>query len=88
MRASTQRASRRQRERKVLLRALRELRIERGFTQHELALAIGSKQAFVSKYETGERRLDFIDLVAVCEALGVTITTFADKFERLRRALK
>jgi len=38
-------------------------------------------QSFVSKYETGERRLDVIELRAVCEALGTTLSTFVKRFE-------
>jgi len=37
---------------------------------------MGVKQAFVSKYETGERRLDFIDLIG--------IVTFWDVYRKVR----
>ena len=57
-----QRAIRKQRERKIFLDLLRELRKQKGLTQGQLAKGIGAKQGFVSKYETGERRLDFLDL--------------------------
>ena len=53
-----------------------------------MAKAIGAKQAFVSKYETGERRLDFLDLVAICEVLSIPIVKFAERFETARRVLK
>jgi transcriptional regulator with XRE-family HTH domain len=86
--ASTQRSSRKQRERKILLDLLRELRKHEDVTQNQMAKAIGVKQAFVSKYETGERRLDFLDLVAICEVLGMSIVKFAERFEAARRALK
>lgn len=53
---------------------LRELltaaRDEAKVTQTELARRLGRPQSFVSKYETGERSLDVIEFVAVCEALG------------------
>jgi transcriptional regulator with XRE-family HTH domain len=88
MSASTSRASRKQRERRILLEVLRELRTEKKLTQAQLAKAIGAKQAFVSKYETGERRLDFLDLVAICEVLGISIVEFAARFEAARKALK
>lgn len=57
-------------------------------TQAQMAKAIGAKQAFVSKYETGERRLDFLDLVAICEELGISIMKFAERFETARKALR
>jgi len=88
MAGSAQRASRRQHERKTLLEVLRELRKQRNLTQDQLARAIGVKQAFVSKYETGERRLDFLDLVGICDVLGISIVKFAERFETSRKAFK
>ena len=88
MSGSAQRASRKQREKKVLLQVLRELRKQRNLTQDQLAKSMGVKQAFVSKYETGERRLDFIDLIAICDVLGVSIVKFAERFEASRKAFK
>ncbi|HXM09953.1 MAG TPA: helix-turn-helix transcriptional regulator [Terriglobales bacterium] len=85
MASSAQRASRKQRERKILLDLLRELRKQKGLTQDQMAKAIGAKQAFVSKYETGERRLDFLDLVAICEVLSLSIVKFAERFETARK---
>ncbi|MCC7494023.1 MAG: helix-turn-helix domain-containing protein [Fimbriimonadaceae bacterium] len=41
-----------------------------GLTQAALAALLDRPQSFVSKYETGERRLDVIEFVAVANALG------------------
>lgn len=54
----------------VLLEVLRRRREESGLTQGEVALALGNTQTFVSKVERGERRIDVIELVEWCEALG------------------
>jgi transcriptional regulator with XRE-family HTH domain len=86
--SSAQRSSRKQRERATLLELLRQLRMQKGLSQDQMAKAIGTKQAFVSKYETGERRLDFLDLVAICEVLNVSIVKFAEHFESARKSLK
>jgi ribosome-binding protein aMBF1 (putative translation factor) len=83
-----QRSSRKQRERKILLEVLRELRKQRNLTQDQLAKSMGVKQAFVSKYETGERRLDFSDLVGICDILGISIVKFAERFEASRKAFR
>jgi transcriptional regulator with XRE-family HTH domain len=88
MSGSAQRANRKQRERKILLELLRELRKQRRLTQDQLAKSMGVKQAFVSKYETGERRLDFMDLIAICDILGMSIVKFAERFEASRKGLK
>ncbi|RAI54583.1 helix-turn-helix domain-containing protein [Roseicella frigidaeris] len=52
---------------------LQELLVERrraaGLTQAELAERLNRPQSFVSKYETGERRLDVVEFLEVAEAL-------------------
>lgn len=59
---------------------LRNLRQERGLTQAQLAQRLGLPQSYVSKYETGERRLDFVETVFVCEALGIPVKDFVKAF--------
>ncbi len=39
-------------------------------TQAELSRRLGRPQSFVSKYERGERRLDFVEVLEITEALG------------------
>ena len=46
-----------------------EFRKEAGLTQQELAKTLNKPQSYVSKYETGERRLDFIEFLDVADAL-------------------
>ena len=46
---------------------LRQARTEAGLTQSQLAEKISQTQSYVSKYESGEQRLDLIELEAVCE---------------------
>lgn len=41
-----------------------------GLTQEDVAADLGRAQSFVSKYEQGERRLDVIDFIRVCEVLS------------------
>jgi transcriptional regulator with XRE-family HTH domain len=85
MPGSAQRANRKQRERRILLEVLRQLRRQKNLTQEQLAKEMGVKQAFVSKYETGERRLDFLDLVSICDVLDMPIVKFAERFEAARK---
>ena len=56
---------------------LKELRVSKNITQTELSQRLRSPQSYVSKFETGERRLDFVETSIVCEALGVDLKTFA-----------
>jgi len=60
---------------------LRELRNETGLRQVDLAARLKEPQSFVSKYESGERRLDFVEMVEVCHALGITLSDFVRRFE-------
>ena len=45
-----------------MLRRLREARVQAGLTQVEAAAALRKPQSFVSKCESGERRIDVIEL--------------------------
>ncbi len=60
---------------------LRELRTNKGLTQVQLSESLGMPQSFVSKYETGERRLDIVEVRAVCASLEITLAAFVKKFE-------
>lgn len=60
---------------------LRELRIDKQLTQDQLSETMGMPQSFVSKYETGERRLDIVETRAVCIALGTNLSAFVRRFE-------
>jgi len=63
-------------QQKRLLALLREMRIKAGLTQAELASRLHRDQTFVSKYETGERRLDILELRDVCSAIGIDFKQF------------
>jgi len=64
---------------------LRQIRVEAGLRQTDLAQRLGQPQSFVSKYESGERRLDILELREVCQAVGIGIAAFV---ARLEQALK
>ena len=74
------------RVRRDRLRALlRQLRLDAGLRQADLAERIGEPQPFVSRYETGERQLDVAELDLICEALNTTLAAvIADWQERCR----
>lgn len=56
-----------------IITRLRLARKTQGLTQKDLAERLSVLQSFVSKYETGERRLDIIELLDICSALGIEI---------------
>jgi len=69
------------RRRKVLLALLRQVRLEAGLRQADVAAKLGKPQSFVSNYESGERRLDLLELQMVCEALGIGLVDFTKRYE-------
>ena len=53
--------------------------------QEDLAQALLDVRLYISKYELGERRLDLLELVSICDAVGISLTDFALRFEKLRQ---
>lgn len=68
-------------EYELCVRQLREMRKSAGLTQQQVADRLHHHQRFVSRCETGERRLDIIELRAFCEAIGIPFKEFVDKLE-------
>lgn len=59
---------------------LRQVRLEAGLRQTDVAEKLGKPQSFVSNYESGERRLDLLELLTICEALGIPLIEFVTRF--------
>ena len=64
-----------------LERLLAAARAGEGLTQAAVAELLGKPQSFVSKYESGERRLDVVEFLRVCAALGVNPKDIIDRLE-------
>ena len=60
---------------------LKQTRLDAGLRQVDLAKRLGQPQSYVSKYESGERRLDLLELRQVCESVGIALEKFVKKFE-------
>ncbi len=59
-----------------------EHRKNAGLTQQNLAELIDKPQSYISKYESGERRLDLIEFIDVAEALHVDKYQFIKELEK------
>jgi transcriptional regulator with XRE-family HTH domain len=68
-----------------LLSLLIEQRARISMTQADVARALKKPQSFVSKYERGERRLDFAETVALCKILGIDPHRLLSEFTKLKR---
>ncbi len=64
-----------------LQQMLRDMRVAAGLLQSELAERIDADQSFVSRFERGERRLDLVELEAICKACGVRLADFVAEYD-------
>lgn len=60
---------------------LRKIRLENRLRQADIAQRLRVPQSFVSKYESGERELEFVEVAQVCDALGMALSDFVRRFE-------
>ena len=68
-------------EYKILLQQLYNLRVGAGMKQVDLAKALKVHQSFISKIETGERRIDLVELKEICEALNSNLEAFVSAYQ-------
>ncbi len=64
-----------------LRQLLRDIREKSGIRQTDLAKKLGRPQSFVSKYESGEKTLDLVEVEEVCRALNVSFLKFIKQYE-------
>jgi transcriptional regulator with XRE-family HTH domain len=60
-----------------------EARRTQGVTQTQLAAMLGRPQSFISKYENGERRLDFVEVLEIAAALRADARDLVGELQRL-----
>jgi transcriptional regulator with XRE-family HTH domain len=61
---------------RAFTRRLRKARLERGLTQEQVAKSLGIPESRVSRMETGERRVDVIELAAFAKLYRKTLNYF------------
>ena len=66
-----------------LLKLLRKVLEEAGLRQVNVAERLNQPQSFVSKYESGERRLDLLELELVCAACETDLSRFVRRYQAL-----
>lgn len=64
-------------------KALKTVRQQAQLSQAALAERLGKPQSFVSKYESGERRLEYLEVEMICLACNITLSRFTSEFETL-----
>ena len=58
-----------------IIARLRSARKSLKVSQVELSLRLGKPQSYISKVERGERRIDLVEALSLCSALGITLDT-------------
>ena len=61
---------------------MKKAREKAGLTQEQLANKLGKPQSFVSKLEKCERRIDVLEFIDVCAALGLDPAAQIRKLQR------
>ncbi|MFA4826987.1 MAG: helix-turn-helix transcriptional regulator [Candidatus Shapirobacteria bacterium] len=67
------------REHKLLTKLLRQARIDAGLDQIQVAKLLKKTQSYVSKIESGQRRIDIIQLKEFARIYKKNINYFLDK---------
>src|SRR6185369_6618249 len=70
------RKSRFSKQYQAVLDGLRQARRDAGLTQTDVARRFGAHASFVSKIESGERRLDVVELAAFCRVYRIKLADF------------
>lgn len=68
-------------DQKLLLELLYQLRVTSGLKQSELAKMLHVPQSFISKVESGERRIDLMELRAILKCFDTDIVEFVTELE-------
>ena len=63
---------------RTLLIAARQ---DSGLTQVQIAASLRKPQSFISKYERGERRLDFAEFMELASVLNIDIAAFIAAYQ-------
>jgi len=66
----------------VLVAAIAEQRRAKGLSQAQVAKALGRHQPFIANIESGERRVDLLELLALADLIELDVHALIDRLQR------
>jgi len=63
---------------KIFLERLRQARKDKGLTQIDVAKSLGKHQSYVAKCESGERRVDIVELTEFAHLYNKSLDYFVE----------
>ncbi len=65
----------------ALLGLLREIRQEAGLSGPQIQKALSRPNSYVAKVESGDKRLDILELYEYCNVCGIMLSEFSHRLE-------
>lgn len=66
----------------MLVAAIAEQRRAKGLSQAQVAKAMGRHQPFIANIESGERRVDLLELLALADIIELDVHALIDRLQR------
>ena len=63
----------------LLLKLLKEARITANLRQLDVAISLGKPQSYIAKIESGERKIDFIEVLDICKQIKLDPKNLVDR---------
>jgi transcriptional regulator with XRE-family HTH domain len=63
----------------LLLKLLREARLSANLRQLDVANSLGKPQSYIAKIESGERKIDFIEVLDICKQIKLDPKNLVDR---------
>lgn len=70
---------------KLIATALAEQRRAKGLSQADVARAFGRHQPFIANIESGERRVDLVELLMIADVIGLDVHALIDRLKAIPR---
>lgn len=69
----------------MLVAAIAEQRRAKGLSQAQVAKALGRHQPFIANIESGERRVDLLELLALADIIELDVHALLDQLQQTAR---